>query len=114
MAECALAKKGWTWICGVMRYDCNVNAIQCDACKRVVCRYHLCVMKWCIDCEKIDCKIHIIHPRVRLPICDECIAYNVQHTIDNKTQFVQDYLDPLDLNNILQCYPGVLTKPCKK
>ena len=114
MAKCALAKNGWTSLGGEIRYDCNLNKTQCDACKRVVCMYHLCVIHCCTECKKMHCKIHGASLRSRLPICDECIAYNVQHTFDNKTQFVQDYLEPMEVNAILQCYPGVLTKPCKK
>ena len=115
MAECALAKNGRPSIGGEIMYGCASKCkTRCDVCKRGVCVYHLCVITYCAECKDTYCKIHGASFRSRLPICDECIIYNVQYTIDNKTQFVQNYLDPTVVNSILQCYSGTFTKSCKK
>ena len=111
MAECVLAKNGWITVGGYTHHYCHEKKNQCNACKRIVCANHRNTIKFCKDCKK-HCYIH--PTTCKHILCDECIVYNVQYTFDREPVPIQDYVYPETLSNMLQCYPGVLTKPCKK
>ena len=103
MTECALAKNGWTSNTGVIRYDCHSDKKNsCEICNRIICKFH-------------TCYVHAYNLRYyTLKICDECIVHNVQCTIGGISYLVQDRITQKTLSNILSCYSGILTKPCKK
>ena len=113
MAECALKNKEWI-VSGDFHSECSGCTFICDICNRIVCRYHICQVSVCSMKCYGNSRVCICHSIDIRAVCDECIAHNAQHTIGELSNPVQDYITPKTLSDILSCYSGILTKPCKK
>ena len=115
MADCALAKNGWTSIGGKIRYKCHSDKKNsCEICNRIICIFHVCTVYVCMKKCANRSQVCMCNLRYILEICDECVIHNVQCTVGDISCPVQDYITPKTLSEILQCYSGILTKPCKK